>query len=140
MSIECKQDPRDNEWKIIEITPARFNRQSGLSEQAGFSIPYVWYCHLLNLPVEQVVSDVKSKWVSEVNDLRAFKEYQHNGEYTLKEWIKEYYDVTSCEVFSMDDLLPFIRLLLSAGSDWVGQSGLQRNQAAGGSSTSYNPR
>ncbi len=139
-SIEFKKDPRDNEWKIIEITPARFNRQSGLSEQAGFSIPYVWYCHLLNMPVESIVSDVQCKWVSEVNDLRAFREYQHNGEYRLKEWIKEYRDVTSCEVFSRDDLLPFIMLLPSAVSDWTCQFGLQRSRVTGRSSTSYDPR
>lgn len=136
VSIEFKKDPRDNEWKIIEITTARFNRQSGLSEQAGFSIPYVWYCHLLNLPVESVVLDVNCKWVSEVNDIRAFSGYWHNREYTLKEWIREYRDVTNYEVFSKDDLLPFVMMLPSAISDWVGQVGLRRSSVTGETTTS----
>ncbi len=139
-SIEFKQDPRDHEWKIIEITPARFNRQSGLSEQVGFSIPYVWYCYLLNLPIEWAVSDLACKWVSEVNDLRAFGGYWRNGEYTLWDWIKEYRGVTSCEVFSTDDLLPFILMLRGAVSDWIRKAILQQPRVAGRPSTSYDPR
>lgn len=122
VSIEFKMDPRDGEFKLIEITPGRCNRQTALSETAGFSIPYIWYCHILGLPVAIALSNSECAWISEVNELRAFWEYWRNGEYTIREWIRSYQNVTCCEVFAKDDLLPFIKLLPSAVLDWVRRS------------------
>ena len=119
VSIEFKKDPKDGEFKLIEITTGRLNRQTGLSEIVGFSIPYIWYCHVLNMPVEIVPSNSECAWISEVNELRAFWEYWRNGEYTVGEWIRSYRNVTCCELFAKDDLLPFIMLLPSVVLDWI---------------------
>jgi predicted ATP-grasp superfamily ATP-dependent carboligase len=129
-SIEFKKDERDGVYKVIEITPCRFNRQTGLSEAAGFSLPYVWYCHMLNQPVECGVRSGEPSWVSEVNEVRAFWSYRRAGEYTLWEWIKSYNEVAEYEVFAMDDLGPFIRLLPSTVSHWVRRTIARRSPSA----------
>jgi predicted ATP-grasp superfamily ATP-dependent carboligase len=54
-SIEFKKDERDGTYKVIEITPCRFNRQAGLADAAGLCLPYVWYCHVLRRPIDAVV-------------------------------------------------------------------------------------
>lgn len=119
VSIEFKKDDRDGAFKVIEITPCRFNRQTGLSDVAGLCLPYVWYCHVLNRPVEYGIKNGDCAWVSEVNEVRAFWEYWRNGEYTVAEWVRGYKHVARYEVFAKDDLLPFMMLLPSALSHHV---------------------
>jgi predicted ATP-grasp superfamily ATP-dependent carboligase len=118
-SIEFKRDDRDGTYKVIEITPCRFNRQAGLSESAGFSLPHVWYRHLLRQPIDCDVKSGVSAWVSEVNEVRAVWRYWRNGEYTLWEWLKSYRDVAQYEVFAKDDPLPFLKLVPSTLAHWV---------------------
>lgn len=119
VSIEFKKDDTDGEFKVIEMTPCRFNRQTGLSDDAGFSIPYVWYCHVLNMPVESAPTTSACTWVSEINEVRAFLDYWRNGEYTVAEWMRSYKHVSCCELFAKDDPCPFIMLLPSAFVHWV---------------------
>jgi len=118
-SIEFKRDDRDGMYKVIEITPCRFNRQAGLSEAAGFSLPYVWYCHLLQQRTDCELRSGASAWVSEVNEARAAWQYWRNGEYTLWEWLKSYRDVAQFEVLAADDPLPFLKLVPSTLSHWL---------------------
>ena len=121
-SIEFKKDDRDGSFKVIEITPCRFNRQAGLSEAAGLSLPYVWYRHLLNHQTDCSVTSGNVAWISEVNEARAFWQYWRNGEYTLLQWLASYRGVTEYEVFAKDDPLPFLALLPSALSQWIMRS------------------
>jgi len=120
VSIEFKKDERNGTYKVIEITPCRFNRQTGLADAAGLCLPYVWYCHVLHRPVEPVVHSGRRAWVSEVNELRAFWHYWRKGEYTLAGWFSGYTDLVQYELFSKDDVLPFMMLLPSALFYWVG--------------------
>jgi predicted ATP-grasp superfamily ATP-dependent carboligase len=114
VSIEFKKDDRDGAFKVIEVTPCRVNRQTGLSDEAGLSIPYIWYRQVLNMPVESALTTSECTWVSEVNEVRAFLEYWRSGEYTVSEWLRSYKNVTCFEVLAKDDPLPIIVLLLSA--------------------------
>jgi len=114
VGIEFKKDPRDGKFKILEITPCRFNRQAGLSEEVGISLPYAWYCHLLGQAHKCEPSAAECQWLSEVNELRSFREYRRRREYTVTEWIKSYRNLKQFEVFAMDDLLPFAMIFPSA--------------------------
>lgn len=126
-SIEFKRDDRDGMYKVIEITPCRFNRQAGLSEAAGFSLPYVWYCHLLQQPQDCELRSGASAWVSEVNEVRAAWDYWRTGEYTLWEWLTSYRDVAQLEVFAADDPLPFLKLVPSTLYHWLGGTVFRRS-------------
>jgi predicted ATP-grasp superfamily ATP-dependent carboligase len=119
VSIEFKKDARDGEFKLIEITPCRFNRQTGLSDAMGLSFPYVWYSQVLKRPVEFVCANSPCTWMSEVNEVRGFWHYWRRGEYTATAWRRSYKNVASYEVFAKDDALPFIMLPSSALAYWI---------------------
>jgi len=129
VSIEFKKDDRDGAFKVIEITPCRFNRQAGLSDVTGLCLPYVWYCHLLKRPIQHVIKNSDCAWVSEVNEVRAFWEYWRSGEYTIAEWVRSYKHVALFEVFAKDDPLPFMMLLPSALSHWVRRRIVRRSSS-----------
>lgn len=121
VSIEFKRDERDNEYKILEITPARINRQTGLSAECGVNIPYIWYSYLLGLRVKVESGGKPYRWVSEVNELRSAFFYLKNREWTLLEWLKSYRNVRRWEVFAYDDLKPALMLLPSVLMYWIGK-------------------
>jgi D-aspartate ligase len=125
VSIEFKCDPRDNAYKILEITPARINRQAGLADVCGMNIPYLWYSYLLGLNVKVEISDRPYCWASEVNEARSAGFYFKKKEWTVRSWLKSYRNVRRWEVFARDDILPFLALMLSVLMHRVRVRGLQ---------------
>lgn len=115
-SIEYKFDERDNTFKIIEVTPNRFNRQFATTTIQGLNLPYVLYCFETGLPVtNNVLKESKKLWLSEVNEIRRIRFYE-------KKKIKEYFNllvnlfrVKVFEIFDMEDIKPFLFLLKTMG-------------------------
>lgn len=111
-SIEFKLDDRDNNFKIIEITPNRFNRQFATTAIQGLNLPYVLYCFETGLPVtNNCLKKSKKLWLSEVNEIRRIRFYE-------KKKIKEYFNllvnlfrVKLFEIFDMRDIKPFLLLI-----------------------------
>jgi hypothetical protein len=52
------------------------------------------------------------KWISEVNDVRAFFTYRSSPGFSLSSWVKSYAGVRGCEIFARDDLRPFLYLMV----------------------------
>lgn len=111
ISIEFKKDPQDGFYKILEVTPARVNRQVGITEVAGVSIPFLWYRHLSGQTLRVNSYSTGCKWVSEANDIRGLMHYLRAGDYTMKTWLASYRNVRGWEVFARDDLKPLLALL-----------------------------
>ena len=111
ISIEFKFDAGDETYKIIEITPGRINRQTGISIQSGISIPGIWYDYLTcgNI-ASQESYQTNVRWISEFHELLSFPAYIKSRQFTLKNWLRSYKNVKGFEIFSRDDLLPFLLL------------------------------
>jgi D-aspartate ligase len=113
-SVEFKRDLKDGLYKILEITPSRINRQAGIADASGVSIPSCWYRHLTGQAPPAAKATPGLRWVSEVNDLRAARWYWGSGEWSFVNWLKSYRGIARWELFARDDLKPFFALGLSA--------------------------
>lgn len=115
-SIEFKLDEVDKRFKIIEVTPNRFNRQFATTTIQGLNLPYALYCFETGLPVtNNVLIKSKKLWLSEVNEIRRIRFYEKNK-------LKEYFNlvinllrVKVFELFDMRDIKPFLFLLKTMG-------------------------
>ena len=112
ISIEFKKDERNGCFKIVEITPARPNRQLGIAVAACVDIPFVWYRWLAHAPVSFSGSyKTGIRWVSEVMDLRCLPSYvcrHHTGIWDI---IASYARVRQSEILSFGDMVPFLMFL-----------------------------
>ena len=69
---EFKRDPRDGEYKLLEIN-ARTTRQSWLASACGVSVEYIAYCDILGQPIELSVPPKSGVF-----------------------WVDDFFDVLSC--------------------------------------------
>ncbi|AFH50160.1 Hypothetical protein IALB_2457 [Ignavibacterium album JCM 16511] len=78
-NIEIKLDPRDNEYKIIEITTNRCNRQFAVTTLNGLNLPNQLYRFELNLSPQKVNYNFSwNFWMSEANEIRRIKGLKQN--------------------------------------------------------------
>lgn len=111
-SIEYKKDPRDEKFKIMEVTPNRFNRQFAVTNIIGLNLPYSLYNFEVGNDYELPKTIYrKTRWVSEVNEIRAFRSYIISKEYTPISWLKELKRIGLFEIFDKKDLKPFLQLI-----------------------------
>ncbi|MEN8160295.1 MAG: hypothetical protein ABFS41_09520 [Myxococcota bacterium] len=113
-SIEWKRDPADGQLKILEITPARLNRQSGVAELGGADLPWIWYRHLTCARPETSAARPGLRWASELNELRALPAYRREGVWSLAAWLASLRRVRRFEILARDDPAPALALPLLA--------------------------
>lgn len=113
-SIEFKFDPSVEDFKIIEITPNRFNRQFMVTNIIGLNLPFSLY--KMEIGLENNIPDFKIKerfWISEVNEIRTFKDYLKSNEFSFLEYLKLILKVRKFEIFDFRDIKPFILLIIN---------------------------
>jgi D-aspartate ligase len=109
VSIEFKKDPEDGNLKIIEVTPARINRQTGSAIVSGVDIPFIWYNYLCGGKYEKSGTYTTSvKWISELLEISSVLTYLKNKDTTLLDWVKSFKNVKGFEIYSRDDLKPIL--------------------------------
>jgi predicted ATP-grasp superfamily ATP-dependent carboligase len=110
VNIEFKFDGVDKKFKIIEITPNRFNRQFLITDILGLNLPFALYqMELDKVTKHNGLKAVKGSWLSEVNEIRTFKDYK--VEYALLKFIITLLNVRRMEIFSIKDTKPFFKFL-----------------------------
>jgi len=111
-SIEFKYDVRDKEFRVLEITAGRWNRQAGITEAAGVPLVGQWYASCLGKTVAPV-QDYRPhvKWVSEINELRSLPFYVRDGLWSPLRWLASYRHTRRFELFARDDLGPMLKAL-----------------------------
>lgn len=110
ISIEYKYDPNDNKYKIIEITPNRFNRQFLVTDILGLNLPYTLYLMELGHIIEYSKTNIKKgNWLSEVNEIRTFKNYRN--EFRFLNYFNTLLHTRRMEIFSITDPKPFLKLV-----------------------------
>ncbi|RBP07831.1 carbamoyl-phosphate synthase [Rossellomorea aquimaris] len=111
--IEYKKDPRDGQYKLIEINP-RFWLTHSLTGHSGVDFALQYYQYLTGQrpsPKLQQIDGVQ--WIYLVRYFLTFLEKRKNGEMSLKDF---FYGFRGKKVFALlafDDPMPFIRSTLS---------------------------
>lgn len=116
VSIEFKRDPADEQLKIIEVTPARLNRQAAVGELGGADLAFTWYRHLTGAPGDAILPRPGLRWVSELNELRALPAYRQEPSWSALEWLRSLRSVRRLEILASDDPGPALALPLRAAS------------------------
>lgn len=107
-SVEFKRDERDGHLKLIELNP-RFFQQISLVTRSGINLPLVEYLDLTDQKPEPQVSFLEHvKWFDAIRDVKAFLDCHRNGELSVLQWIKSFYDAKAFAKFAWDDPLPFL--------------------------------
>jgi predicted ATP-grasp superfamily ATP-dependent carboligase len=115
--IEFKLDPRDNQYKVIEVN-VRWGLWDGLARRCGIDLGYLAYARAAGLPYE-VNSEYRRgvKWVSLRSDLEAFLDYRREGSLSVGGWLKSLAGVKELATFAWDDPHPGFAEFRSAMSE-----------------------
>ena len=124
-SLELKWDPREERFKIIELTPRTWFPH-GISTACGINLPYLMYCDLLGLPIEEPHDFAEGvKWIHEERDLISAFRMWRQGDLTAKEWIASYRGPRTYALAAWDDPGPILaatkRLLRQSVGSFVRQ-------------------
>jgi D-aspartate ligase len=107
-SVEFKWDPRDERFKIIELTPRSWFPH-GLSTACGMNLTYVAYRHICGLPVEVEQKFVEGvKWIHEERDIQSALRMWRQGKLGLGEWLTSYRGRRAYALAAWDDRGPII--------------------------------
>jgi predicted ATP-grasp superfamily ATP-dependent carboligase len=114
--IEFKKDPRDNEFKVIEVN-ARTWGENSLAARCGVDLSYMAYMDAIGGNIEKVVSQkVGVKWLYMFDDLRSSFESMLKGELSFVEWISSLRSEKEYAIFAWDDPVPFFVSLFNLSS------------------------
>jgi D-aspartate ligase len=111
-SVEFKWDPRDERFKIIELTPRTWFPH-GLSTACGMNLPYMMYRYVLGLPVEEPQGFVEGlKWIHEERDILSALRMWQEGKLSVREWLSSYRGRRTYALAAWDDPGPILTALL----------------------------
>ena len=115
ISIESKKDQSDGQYKILEITPARLNRNLGASTYTSVSLVNGWYDFLIGRNGYCTNGFVKKgRWISEAHEFRSVPRYLASGDLKFADLLQSYRGVKKFEVLAGKDIVPFVIFILSA--------------------------
>lgn len=107
-SIEFKRDPRDTEFKLIEVNPRSATGEE-MAVRSGVDIPYIAYRDILGEKVQNVPSFCEGvKWVHLEWDLRAALVHRGKRRIRFTEWISSLRGTESYAIWRRSDPLPFL--------------------------------
>jgi predicted ATP-grasp superfamily ATP-dependent carboligase len=110
--VEFKWDPRDECFKIIELTPRTWFPH-GLSTACGMNLPYLMYRYVLGLPVEEQRGFVEGlKWIHEERDVLSALRMWRQGKLSLREWLASYQGRRTYALAAWDDPGPMQAAML----------------------------
>jgi D-aspartate ligase len=113
-SVEFKRDATSNAFKITEPTVGRVDLQEGLATAAGADLPYLAYLDAIDerLP-PQTEYRPGVKWINEPFELNSFAASRTGEGRNAGSFFQHYRGYRSYALLAPDDLLPFVRFLLS---------------------------
>lgn len=107
VDAEVRKDPRDSEFKLIEIN-SRCWMQSSLPAKCGANLPYIAYLDTIGKKFEKpnVIKD-NVKWLFISEDIRSSVKSILKRELSILEWIKSYRGEKEYSILAIDDPIPF---------------------------------
>jgi D-aspartate ligase len=109
VDVEFKKDPRDGQFKIIEINP-RVWMQNNLPTRCGINHPHIAYQDAIGTLVEKPVLDnyQEMKWLFMVEDIKSTLKTLRKKSFSFHEWLQSYKGKKVYAVFARDDPRPFV--------------------------------
>jgi len=105
--IEWKYDPRDGQFKLIEINP-RFIFYIGLCVSCGINFPYIQYLELVKRRKMKVTSFRENiYWIHLYKDILHSALHHNMEDITMKEYIAPYIRKKVFAVLNLEDPQPF---------------------------------
>jgi D-aspartate ligase len=106
--IELKRDPRDGQYKLIEMN-ARSWLQNALAERAGLNLIMISYLDALGAESEfQGMPSSGIRWWDAYSDTIAFFQLRQVGDLSTSHWIRSIIGCESFAFLSIDDPMPFL--------------------------------
>ena len=107
-AVELKMDPRDQQYKIIEINP-RTTLQNRLAAACGVDMEYLAYLDLTGQPVASVgVPDTGTVWVDDFTDLFSASVSFIRGQSTGRKLSKRSNQRKIRSIAALDDPIPLL--------------------------------
>lgn len=116
--VEFMADPRDNEFKLIEINPRLWGWHT-LGIAAGVDFPYLLYKDMVGGEVEVQDPSRNMKWVRLVTDVPTVLLEVARGRMTVSEYVRSMKGKKEFAVLSIDDPLPFIAEIAMIPYLWI---------------------
>ena len=121
VGVEWKLDPRDNQFKFIEMN-ARYGLWDGFAAHCGIDFAFLAWADLTGNPVPRADGyRVGQRWLNLSRDLGSATAAIRAGELTWGAWLASLPTARAHAVFARDDLAPFVRYYRS----FLGQMGRQ---------------
>lgn len=121
--VEFKLDPRDGEYKLIEIN-ARFWLWHSLATFCGVNLVSIAYQDALGTTLAPVLcQQYGPKWILLIDDLCRTPGDIRRGSLSLKEWVYSLQPPLVDGLFSIHDPLPTIRMLQRLGRSALNHMG-----------------
>lgn len=109
--VEFKLDPRDGEYKLIEVNARNYQWQH-LATVCGANLAYAAYRDTIGEPLAPVrATDYGKRWVLAASDLVLTPREILRGERALLPWIQSWRGVAVDGIFSFRDPAPGVRYL-----------------------------
>jgi predicted ATP-grasp superfamily ATP-dependent carboligase len=107
VDAEIRRDPRDNEFKLIEIN-SRCWMQNSLPAKCGLNIPYIAYLDAIGKKIKtpkNIKTDIK--WLFMWEDFHSSIRSILKGDLSISEWIRSYKGEKEYSILAFDDIMPF---------------------------------
>jgi len=119
-NLEFKQDPKDGEFKLIEVN-VRCGNRIALAIASGVDIPTIMYRDILGEPVTPV-HDFRTgvTWVDLIPDCASFLYKRRVDRSSLWTWVSSTVRSKSHSFFAYDDPMPFFVELCKAAKHGLG--------------------
>jgi predicted ATP-grasp superfamily ATP-dependent carboligase len=105
--VEFMADPRDKEFKLIEVNPRLWGWHT-LAIAAGVDLPYLLYRDMIGGEVEMQMPSRSIKWIRLITDIPTVFLELIRGKMTVSDYVKSMKGKKEFAVLSSDDPLPFI--------------------------------
>jgi D-aspartate ligase len=108
---EFKRDPRDGEWKLIEVNH-RFTGSLDLTRHCGIDMARIAYDSTVGRPVDRPdgYRTGVTQW-NPIEDVRALVDYRRDGELTVPQWVRSVARRQHFPMMRADDPMPTVASL-----------------------------
>lgn len=112
IDAEIRKDPRDDEFKLIEIN-SRCWMQCSLPARCGINIPYFAYLDAIGKNIEKPTEIIENvKWLYMREDVCSSLKSFFKRDLSIFDWIKSYRGEKEYSIFAKDDIIPFLYSLI----------------------------
>ncbi|MBI4787677.1 MAG: ATP-grasp domain-containing protein [Chloroflexi bacterium] len=105
VEIEFKRDPRDGEYKLLDINPRVWGWHT-LGRRFGGDFAYLLWQLMQGEPVTETRVPAGLHWVRGITDIAAVAQEMRQGRLSLGGYLRSFQRPLESAIFAFDDLLP----------------------------------